>query len=436
MIKLLQQKGDLDARLPARWAVQQTIFKEGRSSEASASELMIKALAHPIGSPRLEDLLKPGCTVAIVIDDLTRSTPVRDLLPGLLEVIESRGVPKENVNIVIGNGTHRPMNDKEIEGRVGPVVARNYRIQNHDARSPELVTMGELQGYGKISFNRTVARAGVKIILGSILPHVHNGFGGGPKNVMPGICDFNTIRQHHLKNVLHPKARVGIIEGNPFLQDTRAIARLAGIDFAIQCVYDAFGRVWEVLAGDLFAVHETGIEEEARDLGVMVSGKTDATIVSAYPYDEGVQVMKALMPSAMVTNPKGSIFMVTELTQPLPDFFLDNARRLGGDDHCTFEANATEKLNRCEPLIEGAAMDFNMAIILVLAVARRYNLVLVGHEVLKDVAKALGCKYAPDLAAALRAESKKRKEASVSVIPAGGYVFPIISEPYYLLEEG
>ncbi len=436
MIKLLQQRGDLHAHLPAGWAVQQTIFKEGRSSEASASELMMKALTNPIASPRLEELLKPGCTVAIVVDDLTRSTPVRDLLPGLLEVIESRGVPKENVDIVIGNGTHRAMDDKEIEGRVGPVVARNYRVQNHDARSPDLVTMGELHGYGKISFNRTVARAGVKIILGSILPHVHNGFGGGPKNIMPGICDFTTIRQHHLKNVLHPKARVGIVEGNPFLHDTRAIAKLAGIDFAIQCIYDAFGHVYEVFAGDLFAVHEAGVEEETRHLGVMVSGKTDATIVSSYPYAEGVQIMKALMPSAMVTKAKGSIFVVTELTQALPDFFLDNARRLGWDDHCTFEANTRERLNRGEPLIEGAAMDFNMAIILVLAVARRYNLVMIGHEVLRDAAEAMGCKYAPDLAAALRAESKNRKEARVSVIPAGGYIFPIISEPYYLLEEG
>ena len=95
---------------------------------------------------------------------------------------------------------------------------------------------------------------------------------------------------------------------------------------------------------------------------------------------------------------------------------------------------AAEKLNRCEPLIEGAAMDFNMAIILVVAVAKKFNLSLIGHEVLQDLAKAMECKWYPDLDTALHKESKKGEKKTVSVIPAGGYIFPIISEPFDLLE--
>ena len=434
MIKLLLKKGDLSARLPSGWEATQTLFRDAQPVPAPVQELLMQALSKPIGSPKLEDLLKSTSKVAIVVDDLTRHTPISDLLPGLLKVIESRGVPKGNVSIVIGTGTHRAMDQKEIEARIGEGVAKAYRVENHDARSKDLVVMGELPGYGKISFNATVMKADVKITVGSIIPHVHNGFGGGPKNIMPAICNFETVRKHHLKNVLHVRARVGIVEGNPFLEDMKAIAKLARISFAVQCLNDSFGNVYKILAGDVLEVFGAAVREQSRALGVPVSGKTDVTIVSSFPYDEGVQIMKSFMPSAMVTKLGGSLFVVTELVQPLPGFFIDSVKRIKGDGSCTVDPAAAEKLNRCEPLIEGAAMDFNMAIILVVAVAKKFNLSLIGHEVLQDLAKAMECKWYPDLATALQKESKKGEKKTVSVIPAGGYIFPTISEPFDLLE--
>jgi nickel-dependent lactate racemase len=434
MIKLLLKRGDLPINLPSDWEVKHTIFKEAQPVRSGLQEMMAKALSKPIGSPRLEDLLKPSSKVAIVVDDLTRHTPISELLPGILRVIESKGVAKGNVTIVIGTGTHRPMDQKEIETRLGEGVAHAYRVENHDARAKDLVVMGELPGYGKISFNATVMKADVKLTVGTIIPHVHNGFGGGPKNIMPAICNFDTVRQHHLKTALHRQARVGIAETNPFLDDLMAIARLARVNFSVQCLNDSFGNVYDILAGDVFDVFGDGIRRQSQALGVSVSGKTDATIVSAFPYDEGVQIMKSFMPSAMVTKPGGSIFVVTELQEPLPAFFLDSIRKIKGDDTCIIDPAAADKLSRCEPLIEGVGVDFNMALLLVLAVAKKFNLSLIGHEVLKDLAKAMECKWYPDLETALQKESRKGEKKTVSVIPAGGYIFPIISEPFELLE--
>jgi nickel-dependent lactate racemase len=433
MIKLLLNKGDLQVRLPSDWEVKHTIFKEAQPVPTGLQDMMINALSKPIGSPKLEGLLEPASKVAIVVDDLTRHTPISELLPGLLKVIEGKGVPKENVTIVIGTGTHRPMDQKEIEARLGGGVARAYRVENHDARSKDLVVMGEIPGYGKISFNATVMKADVKITVGTIIPHVHNGFGGGPKNIMPAICNFDTVRKHHLKTALHQRARVGVAESNPFLDDLVAIARLAKVDFCVQCLNDSFGQVYDILAGDVFEVFRAGMERQSRALGVPVSEKTDVTIVSAFPYDEGVQIMKSFMPSAMVTKIGGSIFVVTELQEPLPAFFLDSIRKIKGDKSCVIDPGAAGKLSRCEPLIEGVGVDFNMALLLVLAVAKKFNLSLIGHEVLKDLAKAMECKWYPNLDTALQNESKKGEKKTVSVLPAGGYIFPIIEEPFELL---
>jgi len=431
MIKLLQRKGDLIIDLPPQWKSEQTIFKEGRKVDASLIELMMRALAEPINSPQLEELFRPDCKVAIVVDDITRPTPIKDLLPRVLELIENRGVPRGNVDIVIGTGTHRPLTDGEIEERLSSAVVSNYRVHNHNSKSPDLVIMGEVPEYGPVSFNSIVARADVRIIVGSIIPHVHSGFGGGPKNIMPGICNFDTIRQHHLKNVLNPHSQVGIVEENPFLSDTIQIAKLARVDFAIQCLYDAYGNIYDILAGDVFAVHQTGIKKQTEQLGVPVTGKTDVTVVSSFPYSEGVQIMKAFMPAAMVTKPGGTIFVVTELTEPLPDFFLESIRAVRGDGSDEAEASVLDKLGRNEPLID-AAMDFNMALILILSVSRRFKLTMIGHEVLHNAASTMGFGYSPDLATTIEEGSSRRKEATVSVIPAGGYIFPMISEPFYL----
>ncbi len=434
MASLLLKKGDLRVNLPITWEVKNTIFKDARPVRTGLQEMMVKALSKPIGSPRLEDLLGERVKIAIVVDDFTRHTPIRDLLPGLLDVIERRGVPRENVTIVIGCGTHRPMDQDELSFRLGEKVVKNYRVENHDSRSPDLVVMGELPVYGKISFNATVMRADVKIIVGTITPHPHNGFGGGPKNIMPAICNFDTIRQHHLKTTLHAKARVGVVEGNPFLEGLMSIARLARITFAIQCLNDSYGNVYDILAGDVFEVFRTGIWQQSQALGVAVAEKTDVTIVSAFPYDEGVQVMKSFMPSAMVTKLGGNILVVTELKEALPDFFLKSIRDIKGDDSCTINPAAAEKLARCEPLIQGAGIDFNMALILTLAVPKKFRLTVIGNEVLKDLADAMGSRYQPDIDSAIREVSHRGEKKTVSVIPAGGYIFPIISETFDLLD--
>ena len=81
-----------------------------------------------------------------------------------------------------------------------------------------------MAGLGPVFLNRTVASADVRIAIGSILPHPHNGFGGGPKSVMPGICDFHTIRKHHLKNVVNPRSILGNLEENPFYEECCHIA--------------------------------------------------------------------------------------------------------------------------------------------------------------------------------------------------------------------
>jgi lactate racemase len=433
MVTLFRKSGNLDVKLPETWKVLQTIFREAQKGR-NLGDLLDRAIDKPVDSRSLKAILKRGAKVAVVVDDLTRPTPAKELLPPLLKRIREAGIPKENIDIVIGVGTHRALTEEEIRARCGEEVAGTYRIQNHDARSPDLVKVGEIPGYGPVLMNATVARADVKITVGSILPHPHNGFGGGPKNVMPGICDFDTIRKHHLRNVVDPRSILGNIEGNPFYMNCCQIAELAAIDFSINCLYDSLGNIYEILAGNPFDVHSAGIRKTVDVLGIPVSERADITLVSSYPYDEGPQIVKPVLPAAMTTKPGGTILLVAEILAPLPELFLDSFTKIRECGGAEAEARIKEKLLCVEPIIEGP-MDFNMALILIFFASRKFRVVLIADKILQEAAGRMGFEYASDLSVAIEKERWRRKTATVNLIPAGGYVFPMVKEEFRLIDE-
>ncbi len=70
------------------------------------------ALGSPVDAPRLEDQLAPGRSVAIVVDDPSRWTPVREALPIVLERLHAAGVRADDVTISVGVGRHHAVDDR------------------------------------------------------------------------------------------------------------------------------------------------------------------------------------------------------------------------------------------------------------------------------------------------------------------------------------
>ena len=73
-------------------------------------ELIEDALNHPIGSDRIENIVKPGEKVCVIISDSTRSWQN----PGLiLEILLGRlgtaGIKDEDIVIISARGSHREL---------------------------------------------------------------------------------------------------------------------------------------------------------------------------------------------------------------------------------------------------------------------------------------------------------------------------------------
>jgi nickel-dependent lactate racemase len=73
-----------------------------------------KALAEPIGAPRLRDMARGRRDAAIVIDDLTRPTPTYRTLPYILEELAAGGLGDDKVRIVCGVAAHRAVTRPDL----------------------------------------------------------------------------------------------------------------------------------------------------------------------------------------------------------------------------------------------------------------------------------------------------------------------------------
>ncbi len=108
-----------------------------------------EALSHPIGSPTLEEIIrskgKPAAELraAVTVSDITRPVPYRGeagLLRPLLNRLESAGILRKNIVIVIGNGMHRPSTPDERNEMLGEDILREFPVIDHDCEDQASLT--------------------------------------------------------------------------------------------------------------------------------------------------------------------------------------------------------------------------------------------------------------------------------------------------------
>ncbi len=219
---------------------------EGRGC-TEPDEMVRDALAAPIGSPRLADLLRtrrPGGarSVLVVVDDVSRPTPVRLVLPALLEEIRGAGVPDSGIEFLLALGSHRFMTAPEIEAKLGAKVAARYPVHNHDWKDPAACELIGRTAQGvDVWINKRVSRADLVIGVGRIMPIEICGFTGGGKILVPGVCGKLTNDDMHWTRMDVPDHLVVGRRDNPVRASIDALARAAGLDFIVNLIMDSTG---------------------------------------------------------------------------------------------------------------------------------------------------------------------------------------------------
>jgi nickel-dependent lactate racemase len=282
---------------------------------------VVRALNSPIRAPALRESVRPGDRVCIVFTDITRATPNRRLIPWLLGYLSF--IPRDQITLLNGLGTHRPNTKEELEELLTPEVVEKYRVLNHEPENPkELSQVGTTRDGTPALLNRHLVEADVRIITGFIEPHFFAGFSGGPKGIMPGVAGLQTVMSNHgAGNIADPGATFGVTEGNPIWEEMRDIALRIGPSFLLNVALNEKRQITGVFAGDLLEAHRAGCAFVKKSAMQPVEGLFDVVITtnSGYPLDLNLyQGVKGMSAGARVLKPGGTLILACECRQGAP----------------------------------------------------------------------------------------------------------------------
>jgi len=276
-------------------------------------------LKNPMGCPSLKELIfqKKAKKILIIVNDITRPTPYKVILPPLLGELHQIGIKKENIIFIIATGIHRSNSQEEMKEMFEENIFSAYKFVNHNCDDPHLKDLGKMKSGNNLWVNPIVSDIDFIISTGVIVPHYFAGFSGGRKSILPGICGRKTIEANHAQMV-HQDARVGNFKGNPVHEEMQEAAEKVGVDFNINVVTDENHQIIEIVAGELLASWQQGVETCKQIYVCPIEKKADVVIASTggYPKDINVyQAQKALDNAYQAVKSGGTIILIAECSE-------------------------------------------------------------------------------------------------------------------------
>ena len=301
-----------------------TLSMKDVSALADPRSSIEKALSAPIGSPTLENIVrKKGkpvsrLTVSIAVSDITRPVPYRGekgILIPLLKRLESVGVRKENIKIVVGTGMHRPSTPDEKIEMFGESLTRDFHIFDHKCEDLQSLTqIRKTHRNTDVYVNTDFFAADIKIVTGLVESHFMAGVSGGRKGVCPALVDIRTIEKFHGPDFLEsPYADNLILAGNPCHQEALDIAKAVGVDFTVNVTLDKNMKLTGVFAGDLEKAHAQAFQFMKDYTAIPLSQEFDIVLThGGYAGRNHYQAAKAGCGALPAVKKKGTIIIAAD----------------------------------------------------------------------------------------------------------------------------
>ena len=240
-----------------------------------------------ISSAPLREKIAENDKVTIVVSDITRSWMHQgDILTLLGHYLhDTMKVPFENICVLIALGTHRKSSEQEKEIIAGSYMYQNVTVVDHDCDG-ENVLVGQTSRGTDVRVNPLVVGRKV-IVVGGTVHHMMAGFGGGRKNILPGVASRQTIRQNHQRaldpRIAHSDPRVGcaLLENNPINEDMNEAAALVDVTFGINIVVATSGKFSGLFGGDLYEAWKESCLFQKKCYEKWIDKEADIVIVSS-----------------------------------------------------------------------------------------------------------------------------------------------------------
>lgn len=380
-----------------------------------------RALDHPVGTPRLEEMITPDMRVNIIVDDGSRPTPIGRILPIVLARLEAIGVRDENICIIVALGSHRHMTAQELAERVGEQVYARYEVVNSEFRDPDkLVFLGKTSDGVDIYAYKRVMEADIRIGIGNLVPHPVMGWSGGGKILYPGVAGEDTVSYFHLKASLYNENLFGN-SASPVRTMMEGWVDTIGLDFIVNTVLNSDLEMCHAVAGHYVHAQRAGVELAKHVLGYKVEKRVDVVVVSGYPADQDFwQSPKGMYAAehALKGDSGGTIVLVSpnyEGVGPHPEFL----QMMGRDDGDEIVKGIFDGAP-CEGDALAIAVGNSMS-----KMRRRRRLVVVSNGVSPEEMALCGCRHYPveALQQAVDDAMAQYPDATVAAVSNGAETF-------------
>jgi lactate racemase len=298
-------EGSLELRLPAAGPITgsdiDVVWPDLSGPLYDYPRALEQAIESPIGSQPLEQHLAPGARVAIIVDDPSRWTPVCEALPIILSRLHAAGVRDDDVTISVGVGRHHALDTEAIRRRIGDSIATSHRCFSPpvDDRSA-YVDLGRTSHGVPVRVFRPVASADLRILVGSVLPHLQAGFGGGYKLIFPGTSHRSTLGALHQQGLGAQSDAAGLLGGdaasNSMRQAIHEAASMLGPCWSISHLIGGLGQLFRVIAGHPEPVQDLLAVEARRRFCAPLAPAADLIVAGNNPWPgDPMQSFKVLL---------------------------------------------------------------------------------------------------------------------------------------------
>lgn len=274
-----------------------------------------RALANPIGTMKLSEIVSKGESICIITSDITRPCPSEILLPPVIEELQEAGISPEDITVVFGLGSHRRHTEEEKRMLVGDFIYE--MVHTVDSDPEDTVFLGNTSRGTPVNITSIVAQADRRICLGNIEMHYFAGYSGGGKAIMPGVSDRAAIQANH-SMMIEETSKAGNISSNNVRIDIEEAADICGIDYILNVVLDEEKTIVKAVAGDHRAAHRIGCEFLDSLYKIEIPELADIVIATpgGFPKDINIyQAQKALDNAQHAVKNGGIIILVADCSE-------------------------------------------------------------------------------------------------------------------------
>jgi nickel-dependent lactate racemase len=205
---------------------------------------------------------------------------------------------------------------------MGKCLYNVLAIYNHHPYE-NLSHLGKSSRGTEVYINNMYLQSDIRIGIGTIMPHVMAGFGGGAKIVAIGVAGMETISQNHDgKGLGGQGGPVGNVDHNPMRADLEEIARMAELDAIVNVVANRRRQIGGVFVGELVEAHRRGVAMHRKVWSTRCPRLMDVAVFNVYPKDVNPGVINALSPSWIEGEPvvrRGGVVVFTTASPEGPD---------------------------------------------------------------------------------------------------------------------